>query len=289
MSEYSEVRYLLAKRTVDDRALHRGVLDALARALAERPAPPRVLEIGAGAGTMLPRLLAWGVLERGEYTLVDRDGVALEAARERLQATRDEARRAGESLHVSFEHADALELCERPERARSFDLVIANAVLDLVDVRAALPRLWRALVPGGLFWFSINFDGETIFVPELPLDGLVTHLYHRTMDERVRDGQRAGDSRTGRHLLLELPASGARLLAAGSSDWVVFPTDGGYPSDEAYFLHHIVHTIERALSGHAELDAAGFAAWIAERHAQIEQGTLCYVAHQLDVFGRGPR
>ena len=28
--------------------------------------------------------------------------------------------------------------------------------------------------------------------------------------------------------------------------------------------------------------------WVAERHAQIEQGTLVYIAHQLDVLGRVP-
>jgi hypothetical protein len=48
--------YLLAKRTVDDRALHRGVFDRLR---SELPPRPRILEIGAGAGTMVARALDW--------------------------------------------------------------------------------------------------------------------------------------------------------------------------------------------------------------------------------------
>jgi hypothetical protein len=113
-------------------------------------------------------------------------------------------------------------------------------------------------------------------------------LYHRSMDERVRDGMPAGDSKTGRRLLTRIGATGAELLAAGSSDWVVFPRAGAYPDDEEYFLQHIVHTIDVALSGHAELDPARFRAWVSERQAQIERGELCYIAHQLDVLGRVP-
>jgi hypothetical protein len=41
-----------------------------------------------------------------------------------------------------------------------------------------------------------------------------------------------------------------------------------------------------ALQGHRELDPARFAAWIAERHAQIDRGELVYIAHQLDVLAR---
>ena len=49
------------------------------------------------------------------------------------------------------------------------DVLIANAVLDLVDVPAVLPGLLRLLVPGGVYWFTINYDGESIFEPGHPL------------------------------------------------------------------------------------------------------------------------
>ncbi len=64
-------RYLAAKTTVDDRALNRQVLAELRRLM---PAgAPRVLEIGAGLGTMVARLLDWGVVSAGEYVLLDAD------------------------------------------------------------------------------------------------------------------------------------------------------------------------------------------------------------------------
>src|SRR6201986_578936 len=61
-------RSLAAKTTVDDRALNQHVLAELRRLM---PAgAPRVLEVGAGLGTMVARLLDWGVITAGEYVLV---------------------------------------------------------------------------------------------------------------------------------------------------------------------------------------------------------------------------
>jgi SAM-dependent methyltransferase len=300
MIEYSDVRYLLSKKPVDDRALNQTVLAALRTQLASVAGgrPLSVLELGAGVGTMVSRLSDWNVIRNAEYTLVDRDRTSLEAAQSQLRnwAGPDALLSEGKlhiggperDLRVRLQHANILEHVVAPENARRYDLVLANAVLDLLELKPALERIWRACKPGALFWFTVNFDGETILLPELPLDEQVMKLYHRSMDERVRDGLPAGDSKTGRRLLLVLPQTGAALESAGSSDWVVFPGAQGYPGDEAYFLHHIVHTIDTALSGHAELERAAFAAWVHTRHEQIERAQLCYIAHQLDVLGRTP-
>ena len=76
-SEYA--RYLAAKTTVDDRALNRHVLAGLRRIM---PAgAPRVLEVGAGLGTMVARLLDWGVVGAGEYILLDADRQLLDRSR----------------------------------------------------------------------------------------------------------------------------------------------------------------------------------------------------------------
>ncbi len=299
MIEYSNVRYLLSKRPIDDRAINREVLHRLARELKQSAGsgkPLRVLELGAGVGTMVSRLVDWGVVDRADYTLVDRDVESLAAAREHLAAWAQTPAGAGRLhiergravLDVDFVARDLLAFLAAPEARRRYDLIVANAVLDLFDLGPTLPVIWKALEPGGLFWFTINFDGETILLPELPLDAAVMQAYHGSMMADAA-GTRAGHSQTGRRLLEAVPASGARLLAAGSSDWVVFPADGSYPGDEAYFLHHIVQTIWTALEGRAELRQAGFEAWARARHEQIERAELCYIAHQLDVLGRAPR
>lgn len=306
MTEYSLVRYLLAKKPIDDRALNQSVLAALKSAVRERQGlePLRILEIGAGVGTMVTRLCEWDVIGNAEYTLVDTDATSLAAAERELTRWARSSERspsgalrlrsapgprgAHAELELRFVHADALEFVVAPENLQRYDLVVANAVLDLMEQRPALERILRALKPGALFWFSINFDGETIFLPETELDDSVARLYHQNMDERMRDGKPSGDSKSGRHLLQLVPQVGASLVAAGSSDWVVFPRGGAYPNDEAYFLHHIVHFVHGALTGHAQLDATRFEAWVRERHAQIDRGELFYIAHQLDLLGRVP-
>ncbi len=290
---YPYSRYLAAKRTVDDRALNRHVLDELCRLLP--PGPPRVLEIGAGLGTMVARLLEWQVITDGEYTLLDVDPRLLRDSRTWLsewararglpaQALPDGVR-LGE-LDVRLVEAELGSYLE-DGGAEPADLLVANAFLDLVDVPSVLPALLALLAPGGAYWFTITFDGDSAFQPDHPRDDAVLGAYHRSMDDRVRYGRSAGESRAGRHLIGHLRAAGAPLLAAGSSDWVVLAgPDGTYPDDEAYFLESILQTIEDALAGPAA--PAGLADWLAARRRQLSDGELVYLAHQLDVAGRAP-
>src|SRR2546429_4151352 len=76
---FDYARYLAAKTTVDDRALNRHVLAELRRLV---PAgAPRVLEVGAGLGTMVARLMDWGVVATGEYIVLDADLQLLDDSR----------------------------------------------------------------------------------------------------------------------------------------------------------------------------------------------------------------
>ena len=290
--EYSFPRYLLAKQTVDDRALNRHVLDALRKNLPLRPV--RILEAGAGMGNMLARLLSWDVFDCGEYVHVDAMQENIEFAMDWLPRWASEAglcaERAGErqlrlfdanrDVRVTLEHADVLEYAARcPEPA---DLLIAHAFLDLLPMPESLPKLLA--LTNELAWLTVNFDGVSSFEPVLDpaLDDKIERLYHETMDTRPT----GGDSRSGRHLFGHLSSAGAGVLAAGPSDWVVYARHGRYPVEEAYFLHYILHFFEEALTGHPELNAAAFAGWLAERRAQVERGELVYIAHQIDFLAR---
>jgi SAM-dependent methyltransferase len=293
---FDYARYLAAKTTVDDRALNRHVLAELRRLM---PAgAPRVLEVGAGLGTMVARLLDWGAVGGGEYILMDADQHLLDCSRRWLcdwAAARGlrsdllpDGLRVGD-LRVRLVHAELGSYLEAAPGAPA-DVVIANAVLDLVDVPTVLPGLLRLLVPGGVYWFTINYDGESIFEPGHPHDDLIMRAYHRDMDERVRYGRPAGESRTGRRLFHYLRAAGAPALAAGSSDWVVSAgPDGNYPGDEAYFLRSILNTIQNALRSRQDRVApADLADWLDVRGRQLATGELVYLAHQLDFAGRWP-
>lgn len=284
------VRYLEAKRTVDDRALNRPVWAELARLVTDRMVrdarPLEVLEIGAGIGTMVERVLAWQLFgpqsHAVRYTVLDADADLIATASARLAV-------APPWLDLRFVTADALAYAASAaaDGGQRYDLLIANAFLDLVDLRRALPLLRGLLRDGGSFYFTINFDGATLLEPAIdpPLDAAIEAAYHRTMDERITDGQPSGDSRTGRHLFATLPAHGFAIRAAGASDWVVHAVDGAYPADEAAFLRFIVATMEGALRNHPDLDSVHFDRWIAARRAQIDRAKLVYIAHQLDFCG----
>jgi SAM-dependent methyltransferase len=293
---FDYARYLAAKTTVDDRALNRQVLAEMCRLM---PADaPQVLEVGAGLGTMVARLMDWGAVSAGEYVLLDADRQLLDGSRRWLRDwaaarglrsdLRPDGLRVGD-VRVRLVHAELGSYLEAAHGAPA-DVLIANAVLDLVDVPAVLPGLLRLLVPGGVYWFTINYDGESIFEPGHPLDDQIMQAYHRDMDERVRYGRPAGESRAGRHLFHYLRAAGAPAQAAGSSDWVVSAgPDGNYPGDEAYFLRSILNTIQNALRDRQDqVEPADLADWVAERGRQLAAGELVYIAHQLDFAGRSP-
>jgi SAM-dependent methyltransferase len=289
-------RYLAAKTTVDDRALNREVLAELCRLM---PAgAPRVLEVGAGLGTMVARLLDWGVVGAGEYVLLDADRRLLDCSRRWLgnwaaaRGVRCELLPDGlqvGDLRVRLVHAELGSYLEAAHRELA-DVLIANALLDLVDVPAILPGLLQQLAVGGVYWFTINYDGESTFAPGYRHDDQVMQAYHRDMDERIRYGRPAGESRTGRRLFHHLRDAGAPALAAGSSDWVVYPApDGSYPADEAYFLHSILDTIQQALQNRQDrVEPSDLADWLAVRRRQLAAGELVYIAHQLDFAGRAP-
>jgi hypothetical protein len=303
---YQFTRYLAAKKSVDDRALNRHVWQSLVQALPEAASdrPVQVLEIGAGIGTMVERLVEWGLLDQAIYTAIDADRDTIVESQRRLPAwmaehgfhvqrdalTRQRFWRDGREIVFEAKAIDLQHFAGRTHGRCSWHLVIAHAVLDLLDVPATLPGLLSLLRPGGLCYFTITFDGATTLEPatDPELDAQIEALYHQTMDRRCIAGRPSGDNRTGRHLFAHLRAAGVEILDAGSSDWVIFAGPHGYPGDEAYFLHFIIHTIGTALAGHPELNPLRLAHWTAQRHAQIEAGALVYIAHQLDFLGRVP-
>lgn len=301
---YSFTRYLAAKRPLDDRALNRHVFNCLSQSLAafSGSGPLRVLEVGCGLGAMVERLRDWGLLRRPTaYTGIDLEPENIAAAEQRLEAYlaqrdlpagRDAGLlqlqpRPGDNLFLTLEAIDLYDFLRREQGRQTWDLLLAHAFLDLVDLPTTLPALLSLLKRGGFFYFTLNFDGSTLFLPpiEEEFDRQIEACYHQTMDQRLLQGRPSGHSQTGRRLFKELPGAGARILAAGSSDWVVHPGPDGYLGDEAYFLHFIIHTVAAALADHPQIPKKRFRDWVEERHRQIEGGELFYLARQLDFLG----
>ena len=323
-STYAQTRYLEAKRTVDDRALHRPTLDALRQALTKRSTPIRIVEVGCGTGAMLRRLLRWEVLpEAVVYHGLDLDPGAVDSAATELVTWAEDAGFAvdranapdgfeagsdgfetttvgltaddGASVRATFAVGDAVDAARRLDA--TYDLLVGCAVFDLLDLEEALEPLLR-LVPGGLVYAPITFDGETFFRPAAASDDApvvapemeraVIAAYHETMDAPSRPG----GSRAGRELLEAFPAAGCRIRAAGAAGWLVTPP---YPGDEAYFLHHLIDGIEAVVVDAQPprdepdpLSREAVTTWADRRHRAVSMSALVYGAHNLDVLAAVP-
>lgn len=298
--EPSFIRYLAAKRSIDDRALNRHVWDTVWSHVGsgDPGSPLRILEIGAGIGTMIERILEWTRVRAASYTALDSQAGLLTEARLRLgawaagrgwQAEVERDHRIvlqgdRRSLVVEFLEMEVTRALEGGALEGAWDLILAHAVLDLVDLGSTVAPLVARTAPGGILHFTLNFDGGTTFAPPLDpdLEARLERAYHATMDARRVGGRPTGGSRTGRLLFAALTTAGAEILASGSSDWVVFPREGSYTEDESTFLTAILDGMEGALRGRAEISAGELEAWIAARRGHLAHGQLTFVAHQLD-------
>ena len=85
-NSFNFIDYLAAKKSVDDRALNQRVLQNLAKRLppVDTNTPLHVLEIAAGLGTMLERLVEWNILGNVVYTAIDLNPAYIVEARHRL-------------------------------------------------------------------------------------------------------------------------------------------------------------------------------------------------------------
>ena len=276
--DHADVAYLASKRSVDERARNRRVRDRL---LASLPPAPTVVDAGAGIGSMLRALLAWGV-DAGRYLGIDRERALLVHAREALAdelagahpVTETPAGFAVAAVDAAFAVGDV-----RALPAIGADLVVAQALLDLVPIEPAMTAIERALAPGGLAYLPITFDGVSVFQPAHPDDRAVLDAYHAAID--AIPGR---DSRAGRALLAHLGDRDGELLAAGGADWLVRPRDGSYPAQEAAFLSHILDFVADGVAA-ADVDATD---WLATRREQLAAGELHYVAHNYDLLYRAP-
>ena len=300
---YCYRRYLRAKRTVDARALNRRVWTQFIQRVSETASSPvRILEVGGGIGATVERIveaLEHESVTRIQYTFVDIAPEHVEAATASLGswAERKGYDVSGRETQVWTDGPVDVDLqfvttnllrATSALSGDSYDAIVAQAVLDLLNIPEALGALRPLLDEDGLWYLPIHFDGITAFEPPIDpaLDARIERLYHESMaGSGDREGGRAG-AHCGRRLLTHLLEGDATLLETGSSDWVVIPRAGEYPGDEAYFLHHVLHFVNAELSEHPAIQPGAFQEWLDTRRRQIEEAKLVYIAHQLDVLAQ---
>jgi hypothetical protein len=298
------IRYLAAKKSVDDRALNRYVWQKLKASLppSTRRKPLRVIELGAGIGTMLERVVEWGLAPHLHYTIVEQNADYLAAFWSRCGSKgsgqpRTLQERQNERTKLATKHADCTvetvcadlyDVPTDPRRQGQYDLIIAHAVMDLVDAAEALPGFATMARPGGLLYLSLIYDGHTEFLPsgDLEFERELLDRYHLSMDQRVTDGRPSGGSRAARGTFAHLAALALPVLAVGGSDWIVYPQAGRYEAEEAYFLDMIIETIDRQLQQDTSMDSLRRTEWAAQRHGQVQAGELMLMARNMDFLVR---
>ncbi|MEX2442725.1 MAG: class I SAM-dependent methyltransferase [Alkalispirochaeta sp.] len=268
--------YLEAKRTIDDRSINHAVWNHVLQAVSQGEGDVlRIAEIGAGTGTMIDRFREWGGFDpavvgdrRVEYDAWEINPETAHLLRRRVEASAD--------IHKGTVHVG--DVRERDDGQR-FDLVIANAVLDLFSPDAVAELVDALLAPDGLLYASIVFDGVTLMEPaiEPAVDAEVLQLYHRSMTQGF-----------ARRHVWALYDAGFQMCEVGSSDWIIPPRRGGPSEDERILVETILEMMERSVTEQitgeddSSITVNELTRWIGLRREQLHRGALLFEAHQID-------
>lgn len=273
--------YLSAKYPLDERSLNRSVYELLIATLAERQAV-RCLDVGTGTGAMLKRLLE-SVNVPLSLTGLDQQADLLAMAEQSIKPLLPE----NNVVELALINTTLADFSAKPA---SFDLITAHGFMDIVPLQTSVQRFAEWLAPGGLFYATLNYDGDTALFPIYHDEAFEKRLlarYDESMEQRRVDGLATGGSRSGRRLHAALLAEGFTLLAYGSSDWNITPVNGAYRDADGLCLHALLGFI-RAEGEAVQFNADALKQWHATRLAQIETAQLGLIIHQLDVLAAKP-
>jgi len=273
--------YLAAKFALDERSLNCEVRGAFLDGLQRLP-HIECLDVGAGTGATLRRLLQSELSTPLSVTLLDRDRDLLEQARARLAgwlqawAMPPAIRFVAEALNDY-----------RPDRR--YNVITAHAFLDIMPLTQALRLFSGWLQPGGYLYASLNYNGETVLADAYENGAFESQLldyYNHTMETRRVDGQVTGGAYCGQRLTALLPEFGFRVLACGNSDWHIAPLQGRYRDNDAVCLTALLEMIRSEaqrsnLFRREELDR-----WHDDRQRRVQERRLAMHVHQTDVLAR---
>jgi hypothetical protein len=285
---FDYVQYLDVKKSIDDRSLNQNVWKHFSSWLKKESNQKdklKLLEIGAGIGTMIERLLEAGLLRNCHYIALEPEDSFKEAASSRLESWANqhaydfiandvglwEIQNNDIQITVEWLKADADQVNKLFDN-ESFDLILSHAVIDLLPVPKIMPVILEKLKKQGGFYFSLNFAGETVFFPAYENDSIIAEKYHADMDKRF-PGLDWQPSKTGGSLGGWLDNYGCQQIVEGASDWELASVDH-------LFIKNILDTINKALDGLPDLEE-----WIKTRYLELDKGVLKLSISNRDCFG----
>ncbi|GEM_PF-3865925 len=260
--------YLNAKSALDTRSLHQSTW---ARFLSMLGAikPLTILDIGSGSCVMMERLFRQNAFlkspEAVYYWALDHDPELHRIASRRLENLVREFPTTASQIILHPLIQDWSSFSAHPPAKPIFNSISAHAFLDLVNAPYEMGIMTKYLVPGGILYASLNFDGITQWFPTRPEDVELMKAYHADMEIQLPDGRKRSGSKTGLSLMDSADGLGLKILSAGPSDWVILP--GNYAPGEKTLILWLLQTIEGVLGSR-------MSEWIGVRRAQAEAGTL---------------
>ena len=242
MSESFDADWLLLREAFDHAALNLALASRLVSLL---PARPRLLDLGAGTGSLL-RILAPLIGRAQAWTLVDADEELLGQAFSSIAAWGEHNRwtvtwpgRAlllhtpGGAWRVEGLVAD---LADAPVGLplRQVDAVVCSALLDLVS-GAWIARLATAL--RSPFLACLTIDGRDQWLPRDPADTMVMAGFRRNQMQ---------DKGFGLALGVSAPVASLRILAAHGLEVSSAPSDWRIPRSATEMLAQLTENAAEA-------------------------------------------
>lgn len=257
------------------------------------------LDVGTGTGAMLRRILQikhngtmrltgldieFGLLEIAENeiaAILESNGFAIEKLIGHLNAERG-------ADYIDFQPV-CMPLSEFRSAHNRYDVITAHAFMDLVPLRQTLAGFHGGLKPGGLFYTTINYDGETVVFPPYPdseFEDALLQTYDASMEARRLNGSETGGAKCGRRLYGELLSAGFEIVIYGSSNWNITPCYGAYFDEDHIVLDRLLDWISSEGRSNPVLNPEKLDRWLACRRRQLQMQMLGIIVHQIDVLAR---
>ncbi|WP_338662516.1 class I SAM-dependent methyltransferase [Pararoseomonas sp. SCSIO 73927] len=287
MSESFDADWLELREPFDARARDIGLALALSAAL---PARPRLLDLGAGTGSLfrwlaplLNRPQAWTLVD-ADVTLIEFafDTIAMRAVEVGFEVSAPNKRTLLVHTPAGAWRVDGLvrDLADAPDglplgRA---DGVVCSALLDLVS------RRWVGRLAAGLrlpFYAALNVAGDARFLPPHPLDRAIARGFRR---DQGRDKGFDGPALGGEAVRATAAAfrEAGFAVATAPSPWRIGPA-------ETQMLNALAKGHAEAAARWTPRGARRIGAWPAARALQARRGALRAAVGHADLLALPPR
>ena len=289
MAEEFDGDWLDLREPYDAAARNADLAAMLAAAL---PARPRVLDLGAGTGSLL-RWLGHFIGRAQAWTLVDADAEladrAFDTIAERADAVGWTATFPGRKTLLVHAPGGAwrvegliADLADAPDNLPldKVDAVVNTALCDLVS-QGWIERMAAACAKRRLpFYAALNVTGRERFMPPHPADALVARGFRRD--------QRRDKGFGGTALGPAAPAAIAEAFAAHGYTVYRAPSDWIVDRRSRLFAREVATGHGAAALAWERRSAAAIEDWIEHRRAQATDGTLSVRIGHQDILALPP-